>query len=80
MDGILTTVMNALEDAAVWVVQLLPSSPFRAITNSPIGEYMRYIGWVIPVAEITAIFVYWLSAIGVFYMYQAILRLVRMIE
>lgn len=80
MNDIVTTVSNALESAAKWVINLLPMSPFQSVSNAPIQQYMPNLGWLIPVNEILAILSLWVVAIGVFYMYQAILRLTRMIE
>ena len=80
MTDIVTEVSGALESAAKWVINLLPMSPFQSISNSPIASYLPNLGWLLPINEILAILSLWVVAIGVFYMYQAILRLTRMIE
>lgn len=80
MEGFLTSVMDGLEAAAKWVVNFLPMSPFRAISNASVAEFMGNIGWVIPVSEILAILQLWIPAVAVFYLYQAVLRFTKMIE
>lgn len=80
MGDVLTAVMNGLESAAKWVVALLPASPFRAISNSGVAEFLGNLGWVVPVNEILAILQLWIPAVAVFYLYQAVLRFTRMIE
>ena len=78
--SIITTVMNGLESAAKWVIALLPMSPFRAISNSSVGEFIGNIGWILPIPEMMAILQLWITAIGIFYLYQSILRFTRAIE
>lgn len=80
MEGILDTVMNGLEDAAKWVVMLLPSSPFTAISTSAIQPYIQNLGWILPIPEMLAVLQAWGTAVGVYYVYQAILRFTKMVE
>lgn len=78
--GLLTSIMNGLEDAAKWVVNLLPGSPFQAITTGPIQEFLGYIGWLVPVAECLAILQLWITAVSGWYVYQAIARMTKLAE
>ncbi len=78
--GWLDKITDALDRALAWVIALLPESPFRAISNTAVADYMSGLNWVFPISEILAIMQVWLLAIGVFYIYQAILRWVKAIE
>lgn len=62
------------------IMQLLPDSPFLFVMESPIGQYAQYINWILPVKECIATLELWLSAIIVYYAYQAVLRWAKAIE
>lgn len=75
MDGIMSNLMNAL----TWVIELLPNSPFQAISNSDVNQFMGTLNWFIPLDKIVAELELWLAAVVIFYMYQIILRWIRAI-
>ena len=56
------------------LVSILPNSPFVALSNSAISKYLPTLNYFIPVNEIISIGETWLVAIGVYYIYQAVLR------
>lgn len=66
------------------VVLLLPDSPFIFLESNYIPEEVRnilpYVNWFIPVGTIVTIVEVWLSAVIIYYAYQAILRWVKAIE
>lgn len=76
MDSIVTNLINAL----TWVIELLPDSPFQAISNSEVNEFLGTLNWFIPMDLIVAELELWLTAVVIFYMYQIVLRWVRAIE
>ena len=61
---------------------LLPDSPFRKylIENDTVREFVNYINFFIPVAEILIVFEMWCTAIAVFYVLQIVLRWCKAIE
>lgn len=63
------------------ILSVLPDSPFSAFIDkiSEIPE-LGYLNYFIPVSEMIAIGEAWLTCIALFYLYQAVLRFVRMIE
>lgn len=75
MDSILSNLMNAL----TWVIELLPDSPFQAISNADVNEFMGGLNWIIPLDKIVAELELWLTAVVIFYAYQIILRWIRAI-
>lgn len=71
--------IDGLVSGLIWIVELLPSSPFLVINNTVITQYLPWINWIIPVFEITVILQLWLYAILGFYLYKAILRFMQII-
>lgn len=76
MDAILSLLKNTLK----WVINLLPNSPFTALSNSPIQPYLAYINWFIPFDFIVSTLEAWLVAIAVYYVYSVVLRWVKAIN
>jgi hypothetical protein len=71
---VFSSLLDWLEGVFAGILSFLPDSPFRLITNDAVAEYMGYINWIIPIAEIIAIMQLWITAIGIFYLYRAILK------
>lgn len=70
-----------MEHILATVLSLLPGSPFTAFINAiPTIPYLGYINYFIPIGQMIAIGEAWLTAIGIFYLYQVILRWVKAIE
>jgi hypothetical protein len=61
---------------------LLPESPFRKylIENDTIREFVGYINFFVPVAQILIVLEMWCSAIALFYVVQIVLRWCKAIE
>lgn len=70
----LFTVANTL-------LSFLPESPFQKFLKA-MGDIpgLGYLNYFVPVSEMVVIAEAWLAAIAVFYIYQLILRWVKMIE
>lgn len=80
-------VWDALSDAlvsfAVGVAELFPASPFVILdemANSEFYEWLQMMNWFIPVNSFVAILEAWLSCVAVYYVYQVVLRWVKVIE
>jgi hypothetical protein len=71
--------INGLGSALTWVLQLLPPSPFQALDNSVIQPYLSGLNWFVPISQMLAAGELWLTAIGIFYIYQAVLRWIKAI-
>ena len=74
---------NALISFAVGVVNLFPTSPFVILdemANSEFYEWLQMMNWFIPVNSFVAILEAWLSCVAVNYVYQVVLRWVKVIE
>lgn len=61
------------------ILNVLPNSPFTAISNSSVSEYLPGLAWIIPFSQIIAVSEAWLSAILVYYTYSIIMRWIKII-
>jgi len=73
-------IIKALGSVLSFVLSILPNSPFQSISNSPISSFMGTINYFFPVSEMITIGELWLVSIGIFYLYQIVLRWVKAIE
>jgi len=73
-------VWTALRSVMIYVINLLPDSPFNVLSNSNVEQYMGYFNWLFPVSEMVAILQVWVVAVASFYIFQALLRWVKAIE
>lgn len=74
---------NALVSFAVGVVELFPTSPFvilNEMSTSEFYEWLQMVNWFIPINTFIGILEVWLSCIAVYYVYQVVLRWVKVIE
>ena len=63
-----------------WVIQFLPGSPFQAfIAAIPQIPYLAEFNWFFPVGEIISIMEVWLVAVGLYFLYSAVLRFIHLI-
>ncbi len=79
--------MDSLTDSlvsfAVSVIELFPTSPFtilNELSNSEFYEWLQMLNWFIPVGTFVSILEGWLTCVAVYYVYQIILRWVKVIE
>lgn len=76
----LTSTLTAL---ALKVINLLPESPFvilDELSQSEFYEWLRILNWFIPVNTFVSILEGWLVAVSIYYVYQIVLRWVKVIE
>ena len=74
--------LNSFLDSIVAVIlTLLPDDPFKSfIDNIAISPYLSTINWIIPVGTFVTIATAWVTAIGVFYVYQLVLRWAKVVS
>jgi len=80
MGGVVNWIMDNVIAALTWVIELLPNSPFNAISNADVSGFMGTLNWFLPLDKIVAELELWLTCVVVFYAYQIILRWVRAIN
>lgn len=63
------------------ILQFLPASPFQSFIAS-FAEIpgLGYLNYFVPVGEMIAIGQAWLVCIGIFYLYQAVMRFANLID
>jgi len=80
-------VFEALSDAlvsfAVGVIELFPASPFAVLdelSNSEVYDWLRMVNWFVPIGTFVSILESWLACVAAYYVYQVVLRWVKVIE
>jgi hypothetical protein len=80
----LVNVLNALFSALgiffSAIFSILPNSPFRLLDSTPIAPFLSTINYFVPVSEILDILGVWIACIGVYYLYQIVLRWIKVIN
>ncbi len=79
MDGFSSTIYDWIEGA----LSILPDSPFNFLhnySNTPVGQWLKWLNWFIPIGTFVTILELWLSCIIVYYVIQIILRWAKAIE
>lgn len=75
---------SGLTDLAKKIISFFPADPIQgavaAAGNGPVGQWLGILNWFVPVGTILSILELWLSAIAVYYIYQIVLRWVKVIE
>lgn len=79
------TMINGINEVANKVFEailiLLPTSPFKDFEMpASIKPYLGYINYYIPFSKMLVIALAWISAIGVYKIYQMILRNIRAVK
>lgn len=86
--GVITSFFGDLTDTLVafclTVINLLPESPFRSLIysfqGSAIYGYLQYVNYILPIGEMISVLSLWLAGVGIYYVYQLVLRWIRVIE
>lgn len=78
--GMLNVIIKAIGTVISFLTGLLPTSPFQAIDNSSVGEFLNGLAWIIPIPQIISILQAWVLAVGLYYVVQIALRWAKAIE
>lgn len=63
------------------ILDILPKSPFVFLDANPqVSEILGFLNWFIPIDTMISMTEAWLTAIGIYYVLQAILRWAKIIE
>lgn len=75
---------DSLVSLALQVLSFLPQSPFRpfieTFNDSQIHLFLCYANWVLPIGRMITILTVWLTAVASYYVYQIILRWIKVIN
>lgn len=81
LKSIWNSITDVVDDIVNAIVLLLPDSPFKDIEiPAEVKELFGYVNYFVPVGVMLTIGTTWLTAIGVYYLYQTILRWARTIK
>ena len=75
--------MAVADEAVLGVIKLFPTSPFvilEEMASSDFYEWLQMLNWFIPIKTFVGILETWLSAVAIYYVYQVVLRWVKVIE
>lgn len=65
-----------------WLLQVLPTSPFRGYLDSfrsHFAPFLGYLNYFVPIGDFLNIFGAFLAVVSVFYLYMIIMRWVKML-
>lgn len=75
---------GTLVSLAISVINLFPASPFAPIissfNNSVVHTYLSYINFIFPVGTMLSILSLWIAAVATYYIYQLILRWIKVVD
>lgn len=76
-------ITDTLVDLAISIINIFPTSPFVVLdelSNTEIYEWIQMLNWFVPISSFVAILEAWLSCVAVYYVYQIVLRWIKVIE
>lgn len=79
--GLLNGCIKGLSFAVSVVLALLPSwTPLSGVSTSGIVPYLGFVNWMMPIGQMMAVLTVWGGCIGIYYVYQVILRWGKVVE
>lgn len=80
----LSGLSDALVAFAVSIIEIFPESPFRgaieSVQDAEIITILQYVNYILPVQQMITIFGMWIVGVGLYYVYQLLLRWIKVIE
>lgn len=81
MDGFMDTVNDIFNTILNFVLQYLPDSPFLNVRFPPeMDFFLGVVNYYIPFGTIIPLATAWASCVGIYYLYQVILRYAHAIK
>lgn len=75
---------NTLVSLGLRIISIFPASPMQpliaSLRNSGVDEVLAYVNWFVPVGTMLGVLTGWLACIAAYYVYQIILRWIKVIE
>lgn len=81
MDSIVNWIGNTFQQISETVISVLPKSPFVYIEMIPqVSQVLGVVNYFIPISSMITMAVAWLTCIGSWYIAQAILRWINVVD
>ncbi len=81
LKSIWNSITDVVDDIVNAIVFLLPDSPFKDVEiPAEVQQIFGYVNYFVPVGAMLSIGTGWLAAIGIYYLYQTILRWAKTIK
>lgn len=81
LKSIWNSITDVVDDIVNAIVFLLPDSPFKDVDiPAEVQQIFGYVNYFVPVGAMLSIGTGWLAAIGIYYLYQTILRWAKTIK
>lgn len=78
------TLTDGLVSLGLRVISIFPESPLQpliqSLEGSTVAEVLGYVNWFVPMGTMIGILTGWLACIAAYYVYQIILRWIKVIE
>ncbi len=79
--NLIQSIIDGFATVLLTIVTVLPSSPFEGLYNLSMDEqFLGYLSWLLPIAEMLALLQAWGISVGGFYLYMIVLRWIKAIE
>ncbi len=79
-NNIITWIGDKLNYILSLICVVLPDSPFKLLDSSPIGEYIGYINYFVPIDFMLDLLSVWTAAIIIYYGVQILMRWAKAIK
>lgn len=81
LKSIWNSITDVVDDIVNAIVFLLPDSPFKDVEiPAEVQQIFGYVNYFVPVGAMLSIGTGWLASIGIYYLYQTILRWAKTIK
>lgn len=75
---------DTLVSLALTVINLFPASPFApaiaSFNDSVVHTYLSYANYIVPIGTMLSILSLWIAGVSTYYVYQLILRWIRLVD
>lgn len=75
---------NGLVSLGMRIISIFPESPLQpliqSLRGSGVADVLGYVNWFVPIGTMIGILTGWLACIAAYYVYQIILRWIKVIE
>lgn len=75
---------SGLVTLALNIINVFPASPIQpliaSLRSSAVAELLGFVNWFVPIGTMLGILSGWLACVAAYYVYQILLRWIRVVE